>query len=65
MTLFLKNIDKIFLNLSQIIDIKPVTIEQLKTATKWSQPIKQPDFVTLQSKTVKKKQTWLTLNKLL
>ena len=33
-TLFLKIIDKIFPNLSQIIDIKPVTIEQLKTATK-------------------------------
>ena len=64
MTLFLKIIDKIFPNLSQIIDIKPVTIEQLKTATKWSQPIKQPDFITLQLKT-EKKQTWLTLNKLL
>ena len=64
MTLFLKIIDKIFPNLSQIIDIKPVTIEQLKTATKWSQPIKQPDFITLQLKTEKKK-TWLALNKLL
>ena len=64
MTLFLKIIDKIFPNLSQIIDIKPVTIEQLKTATKWSQPIKQPDFITLQLKT-EKQQTWLTLNKLL
>ena len=54
MVLFLKNRDKKFPKLSQIADIKPVTTEQPKTATKSSKHIKQPGVITLQPETVEK-----------
>ena len=39
---------------SNIVDIKPVTIEQPKTASNLSKPVKQPKILTQQPETVKK-----------